>query len=142
MSTEQGTVTRVTDDIAWVRTRRTSMCQGCKSQGVCSSLGGTENMEAEALNTAGAKPGDRVLLEIAAGPLWKISFVFYMIPVIFLMAGVMAGLKLGKNLFSEPELFAFACGIAGFFIAYLIVRVIARVLEKNTDYVPKVIRII
>lgn len=142
MSTEQGTVTRVTENKAWVRTRRTSMCQGCKSQGVCSSLGGTENMEAEALNTAGAKPGDRVLLEIASGPLWKISFVFYMIPVIFLLAGVMTGLKIGKNHFSEPELFAFACGLAAFAIAYFIIRLIAKVLEKNTDYLPKVIRVI
>jgi positive regulator of sigma E activity len=58
------------------------------------------------------------------------------------MVGVMAGLKIGKNHFSEPELFAFACGIAGFFIAYLIIRQIAKVLEKNKDYVPKVIRII
>lgn len=142
MSTEQGTVTRVAENKAWVRTRRTSMCQGCKSQGVCSSLGGTENMEAEALNTAGAKPGDRVLLEIASGPLWKISFIFYMIPVIFLMTGVIAGLKIGKNYFPEPELFAFACGIAGFAVAYFIIRLIAKVLEKNTDYTPKVIKII
>ena len=142
MSTEQGTVTRVADDKAWVRIRRTSMCQGCKSQGVCSSLGGTENMEAEALNTAGAKEGDRVLLEIAPASLWKISFVFYMLPVIFLIAGVVAGLRIGKNYFSEPELFAFFCGIAGFAVAYFIIRMIAKILEKNKDYMPKVIRII
>ncbi len=142
MSTEQGTVTRVADDKAWVKTRRTSMCQGCKSQGVCHSLGGTENMEAEALNTAGAKPGDRVLLEIAASPLWKISFIFYMIPVIFLMAGVITGLKIGKNYFREPELFAFLCGIAGFAVAYFIIKLIAKILEKNKDYIPKIIKII
>ena len=84
MSTEQGTVTKVSGDKAWVRTRRSSMCDGCKSQGVCHSLGGTENMEAEALNSAGAKDGDRVILKISSGALWKISFLFYMIPVIFL----------------------------------------------------------
>lgn len=142
MSTEEGTITKVSGDTAWVRTRRTSMCEGCKSQGVCHTLGGTENMETEALNTAGAKSGDRVVLEIASGALWKISFVFYMIPVFFLIVGVIAGLKIGKDYFSKPELFSFICGILGFAISYLIIKLIAKYMEKNKSYVPRIIKVI
>ncbi|MCP5106025.1 MAG: SoxR reducing system RseC family protein [bacterium] len=142
MSREEGTITKVADDKAWVRTRRSSMCEGCKSQGVCHSLGGTENMETEAINTAGAKEGDRVVLEIASGSLWKISFIFYMIPVFFLIAGVIAGLKIGKNYSAEPELFSFLCGVLACFVAYSIIKLIAKVLEKNKAYIPKVIKII
>lgn len=142
MSTEQGTVTKVAGDKAWVRTRRSSMCNGCKSQGVCHSLSGTDNMETEALNSAGAKNGDRVILEISSRALWKISFVFYMIPVVFLVSGVIAGLKIGKNYFSEPELFSFLCGLLACVLAFIPIKLIAKRLGKNKNYMPEVIKII
>jgi sigma-E factor negative regulatory protein RseC len=142
MSTEEGTVTKVAGDKAWVRTRRSSMCDGCKSHGVCHSLGGTENMEAEALNTAGAKEGDRVLLEIASGPLWKISFIFYILPVIFLISGVIAGMKLAKTYSLEPELSALLLGIMGCILSFFIIKLFAKHVRKNKDYMPEIVKIL
>jgi sigma-E factor negative regulatory protein RseC len=118
------------------------MCQGCKSQGVCHSLGGTENMETEAINTAGAKEGDRVLLKIATGSLLKISFVFYMIPVIFLIAGSIAGLKIGETYFSEPPLISLLFGALACTAAFIIVRLVSKHLGKNKSYIPEVVKII
>jgi sigma-E factor negative regulatory protein RseC len=142
MSTEEGTITKIAGDKAWVRTRRSSMCQGCKSQGVCHSLGGTENMETEAINTADAKEGDRVLLEISAGSLLKISFIFYMIPVIFLIAGSIVGLKIGETYFSEPPLVSLLFGVLACAAAFIIVRLISKRLGKNKNYIPEVVKII
>lgn len=142
MNTEEGTITKVNGDKAWVCTRRSSMCEGCKSSGVCSSLGGGEEMEAEAINTIGGKVGDRVLLEISSKSLVKISFIFYMIPVIFLISGVIVGMKIGRAYFSKPELISLLFGILGCAMAFIIVKIIARRLNKNNEYMPEIIRII
>lgn len=142
MSTEEGTITKIEGDIAWVRTRRSSMCQGCKSQGVCHSLGDMENMETEAVNTAGAKKGDRVVLEISPGSLLTISFIFYMIPVIFLIAGAIVGLKIGETYFSEPPLISLLFGAAACTLAFVIVRLFSKHLGKKKNYTPQVVKII
>ena len=97
MSTEEGTITKVVGDKAWVMVRRSSACDGCKSGGICNSLGGSGNMEAEAINTAGGKVGDRALMKLSSKSIWKISFMFYMIPVIFLAAGAAESLDFGDR---------------------------------------------
>jgi sigma-E factor negative regulatory protein RseC len=103
---------------------------------------GGDTMEAEALNTADARVGDRVLLKIAPKSLWKISFVFYMLPVIFLIAGVIAGLKLGETYLSNPELGALLTGILACAAAFLIVKLFAKQVKEDKDYMPQIDRIL
>lgn len=142
MSTEEGTITKVSGNTAWVKVRRSSMCDACNHQRTCLVLGGGETMEAEALNTAGAQIGDRVLLQIPSTLLVKVSFIFYMIPVIFLISGVILGMKMARNYSLEPELGAIIMGIIGCFLAFLIIRLFAKKVRKNKAYVPEVIKII
>lgn len=142
MSTEEGTITKVSENTAWVKVRRSSMCDACNCQRTCSILGGGETMEAEALNTADAQVGDRVLLKIPSTLLFKVSFIFYMIPVIFLISGVILGMKMARNYSLEPELGAMIMGILGCILAFLIIRLFAKKVQKNKAYVPEVIKII
>jgi sigma-E factor negative regulatory protein RseC len=142
MSTEEGTITKVSENTAWVKVRRSSMCNTCNHQRTCLVLGGGETMEAEALNTAGAQVGDRVLLKIPSTLLVKVSFIFYMIPVIFLISGVILGMKMARYYSLEPELGAMIMGILGCVLAFLIIRLFAKKAQKNKDYVPEVIKII
>lgn len=142
MSTEEGTITKVSENTAWVKVRRSSMCDACNCHRTCSILGGGETMEAEALNTADAQVGDRVLLKIPSTLLFKVSFIFYMIPVIFLISGVILGMKMARNYSLEPELGAMIMGILGCIPAFLIIRLFAKKVRKNKAYVPEVIKII
>ncbi len=144
MSTEEGTIIKVAGDKAWVRTRRSSMCEGCKSSGVCNSLGGGGDMETEAVNIIGGKVGDRVLLKISSKSLWKISFVLYMIPVIFLISGAMVGLKIGEKYFPslEPELCSLLSSILACALSYLIVRIFAKQVRENKNYMPEIVKVI
>jgi sigma-E factor negative regulatory protein RseC len=118
------------------------MCDACNYQRTCTVLGGGETMEAEALNTAGAQVGDRVLLKLPSTLLVKVSFIFYMIPVIFLISGVILGMKLAKNYSLEPELGAMIMGIIGCILAFLIIRLFAKKAQKDKSYTPEVIKII
>jgi sigma-E factor negative regulatory protein RseC len=142
MSTEEGSITKVTEDKARVQVRRSSMCDACKSRSACSIIGGGDTMEAEALNTANARVGDRVLLNIPSKSLWKISFVFYMLPVIFLIAGVTIGMNLAKNYSLEPELGALLLGIMGCLLAFAIIKLFAKHVGKNKDYMPEIVKIL
>jgi sigma-E factor negative regulatory protein RseC len=142
MSTEEGTITKVSENTAWVKVKRSSMCDACNHQRTCTVLGGGETMEAEALNTAGAQVGDRVLLKLPSTLLVKVSFIFYMIPVIFLISGVILGMKMAKNYSFEPELGAMIMGVLGCILAFLIIRLFAKKAQKNKAYTPEVVKII
>ena len=142
MSTEEGTITRVSEDKAWVRVRRGSMCDACNCRSACSTLGGNEIMEAEALNVANGQPGDRVILNIPSKSVWKISFIFYMLPVLSLIAGVIAGMKLAPHYSLEPELGALILGALGCIFSILIIKLFARHVSKNREYIPEVIRVL
>ena len=118
------------------------MCDCCKSRSACSTIGGGETMEAEALNTANARVGDRVLLNIPSKSLWKISFILYMIPLIFLIAGIIIGMKLAANYSLEPELGALLLGVVGCILSFFLIKLFAQQVRKNKEYTPEVVKII
>jgi sigma-E factor negative regulatory protein RseC len=141
MSTEEGTITKVAEDKAWVRVRRSAMCDVCNCKSACSIIGSSESMEAEALNTASGKEGDRVLVKIPSKSLWKISFILYMIPVIFLISGTIIGVKIAKNYSMEPELGALLLGVIGCILSFFPIKLFAKQVRKNKEYIPEVIKI-
>jgi positive regulator of sigma E activity len=142
MSTEEGTIIKIFEDKAWVRVRRSGMCDACKCRSACGTLGGNETMEAEALNAVNAHPGDRVILKLPSKSLWKISFVFYMLPVFSLIAGVIAGMKLAAHYSLEPELGALILGTLGCVLSIFLIKLFARRVRKNREYSPVVIRVL
>ncbi len=142
MSTEEGTITKAAGNKAWVLVARSEMCDCCGSKGICHTLGGGKNMEAEALNTAGAKVGDRVRIKIKTGTLWKISLLFYMIPVIALVLGALVGIKIGTRIHADPELFSALSAIVFAGLSFAIIKLIANRLQDKKDYIPEVERIL
>ena len=142
MSTEEGTITKVVEDKAWVKVRRSAMCDVCNCKSACSIIGTSEIMEAEALNTANGKEGDRVLVKIPSKSIWKISFILYMVPVIFLISGIFIGMKLANNFSLEPELGALILGVIGCIFSYFLIKLFAKQVRKNKEYTPEVVKII
>jgi len=142
MSTEEGTITKVVEDKAWVKVRRSAMCDACNCQSACSTIGPGEIMEAEALNSANGKEGDRVLIKIPSKSIWKISFILYMIPVIFLISGTVIGMKLAKNYSLKPELGALLLGVTACIFSYFLIKLFAKQVKKNKEYTPEVIKIL
>ena len=144
MSTEEGTITKVAENKAWVLVRRSSACDGCKSGGVCNSLAGSGNMEAETINTAGGKVGDRVRITLSSKSIWKISFMFYMIPVIFLAVGAIVGMEIGKRNFPgfDPEMMSLTMALLACAVGFLVVWVYSRFAATKREYIPEIIRIL
>ena len=142
MSIEEGTITKIAEDKAWVKVRRGTMCDVCKCQSACHIVGSSEIMEAETLNKVNGKEGDRVLVKIPSKSLWKISFILYMIPVIFLISGIMFGMKLAKNYSLDPDLGGLLLGVVGCILSLFPIKLFAKQVRKNKEYIPEIVKIL
>lgn len=140
MAIEEGTITKIKGEKAWVMVRRSTMCESCRS--ACHSLGGGRDMECEAINSAEGEIGDRVLLKISTKSLWKILIMFYLFPVIALISGALIGMKLSKTLGIESQLSALIIGAIFCALSFLIIMIISDRLKKNREYMPEITKII
>ncbi len=119
------------DGWAEVAADRKKGCDGCgEAKSTCHSCLTTTRRTARALNTAGAKAGDIVLLSMDQGVVFKYAALVYFIPVVGLMAGALAGFGLGAGLPLSPDaatiLFGFLGLAGGFFVLTLISKRITK----------------
>lgn len=116
-----GVVESTYGEKAMVALTRHTACGDC---GACQM--GKENLERkiEAYNTAGAKIGDRVTMEMADDTVLKAAFIVYIIPLIVLVTGIF-----GTNFVLEyfqisdmVELYGFLVGLIGMAISFLFIK--------------------
>jgi len=134
MATEEGIVTKVDGALAEVRTMKRAACEACSAKGFCHD-GGRE-MIVSVLNPVKARPGDRVRLEIATGVFVKVMFLLYIVPVLALLAGALAGLAISGDK-------AAALGaLVGFALAVTFVRATGRRMGDMAAYQPRIVRVL
>lgn len=142
MATEQGIVIRTDEGGAWVKTIKTGACEGCSAKGACHAADGGEEMEVKAINEAGAKVGDRIVLNFETGSLLKATFLIYMFPVLLLIIGAVIGQEAGSYLDINPSGLSAVIGFSFFFASLLIIKIKANQLAKKNEYRPKIIKIV
>lgn len=142
MATEHGVVLRTDSDSAWVKTVRSSACEDCSAKGSCHSLEGERDMEVKAINIAGARVGDRIVLSFETASLLKATFLIYVFPIILLIAGAAFGQMLASFLKLSPSALSVGLGFAFFFTSLLIIKARANKMAKKNDYQPKITKIL
>ena len=142
MATEHGVVLRTDSDSAWVKTARSSACEDCSAKGSCHSLEGERDMEVKAINIAGARVGDRIVLSFETASLLKATFLIYVFPIILLIAGAAFGQMLASFLKLSPSALSVGLGFAFFFTSLLIIKARANKMAKKNDYQPKITKIL
>lgn len=143
MATEKGTVTKVFPEFALVKSTRSSSCESCSSKDACHLMGGEGNqVEIEALNSVNAQEGDRVLLSLKTASLFKLSFLLYILPIIFLFAGAIIGEKIAALFSYDPSSASAFVGFLFLLCSLGVVVVTGRRLEKKREYRPQIIRIL
>ena len=133
---------RTEDTTAWVSTKRNSSCEGCASRGSCNATGNQKEMEVQAINAAGARPGDRVVIRFESGSLLKASFLLYVFPILAMLFGAIVGQQGAPYMGMEASSGSVLLAFASFFIALVIVRSTGNRLARRTEYRPKVTRIL
>ena len=139
MAREEGIVIGVGDHTVTVKTTRSASCEGCASQGSCTAQG--DDMEVQVLNGAGARLGDRVVIEFKTASLLKATFLLYVFPVICLLAGALAGNIAGERLGINPSGLSAVLAFLLFFASFALVKFGSNRMAEKDDYRPKIVRV-
>jgi sigma-E factor negative regulatory protein RseC len=142
LATEQGIVIKIDSRAAWVKTVKSGACKGCSARGSCHALGSSDDAEVEAINEAGAKVGDRIVLSFKTSSLLKATFLLYVFPILLLLIGALMGQEIGHYIDFSPSGSAAIMGFSFFFAAVFIVKSKANRLAKKNEYRPKVVKIL
>ena len=142
MATEEGIVLKTIATSAVVKTVKSGACKGCSSRGSCHSMGENNEMEVDAINEAGAKVGDRIVLNLETGPLLKVTFLLYVFPIILLIIGAAIGQRIATMLGMDSSGLSVLVGFTFLFAAVLFIKLKANNLAKNDKYRPTIIKII
>lgn len=139
MALEKGEVISVSNGTALVKTSRTEACKACASRKSCQTSG--QEMEVEAINLADAREGDTVIMSLQTSSLLKISFLLYILPVILLIVGAVAGGRVGAAYGVNESAAAAAGGFLLFIIAFIFIVRKGNRMARKDDYRPKIIRV-
>ena len=144
MATEEGVVFKMGSSeagTAWVKTTRSSACASCSSKDACQGSGGGKEMEVEAINSADARVGDRIVLNIKTASLLKATFLLYVFPILAMIAGAVLGQAVAVGRGSDPSGLSALFGFLFFGLAFIVIRITGRRLSTNANYKPEIIKI-
>ena len=85
---ERATVLKTAGKIAVLQIEKSPACEGCR---ICAFKAGKSRVKVKALNTAGAKKGDTVIVQAEKDNRTLASFFAYIVPVLLAGAGVLIG---------------------------------------------------
>jgi sigma-E factor negative regulatory protein RseC len=144
MATEEGVVFKIESSAAgtaWVKTTRSSACASCSSKDACHADGGGKEMEVEAINTADARVGDRIVLNIKTASLLKATFLLYVFPILAMIAGAVLGQAVAVMQGKDPSGLSALFGFLFFGLAFIVIRITGRRLSTNASYKPEIIKV-
>ena len=140
MTTEEGVVIKAGSDTAWVKTTKSAACNACASKDSCTAIG--EDMEVEAINTAGAKAGDRIVLSLETSSILKVTFLLYVFPVLCMFVGAVTGQNIARYYNLDASAVSAMFGFLFLIPSFLFIRSKGKKLGEQDRYKPKITRII
>jgi sigma-E factor negative regulatory protein RseC len=146
LATEEGVVIKIGNSAtptAWVKTTRSSACKSCAARESCNADGAGKEMQVEAINSAGAKVGDRIVISIKTASLLKATFLIYIFPILAMLAGAFVGQELAIDSGSQdPSGLSALVAFIFLGLAVLIVKLLGKAMALKKEYTPAIIRII
>jgi sigma-E factor negative regulatory protein RseC len=126
-----------------VMCKKSSLCEHCATSGSCSIGDDAKSRLVEAQNMLGAGVGDEVCISTTTKTFLQSSFLLYIVPLIALVIGAVAGKLVGENLAIglDPNLLSAIFGVFFMVGSFVLLRVGSSVLEKE-NYMPKVVAIL
>ena len=141
-TTEEGTVTKIVNSTAWVKIIKTASCKGCSAKVFCSSSENKNQMEVEAINSAGAKIGDKVTIGLETSSYLKISLLLYLFPILSMILGAIIGEKIASDYLFNKSALSAILSFLFFLLSLLIVKLAANKIAKKKEYRPQIIKIV
>lgn len=130
---EEGRVIKIEGNLAQVEVERKSACRAC---GLC-SLRGKNTMMAEVENSIGARVGERVRIEIPSSLILKGALLFYILPLVALILGLVLGIKI-TNLQTGGLILGFSL----FILSFILIWLYSKKTKARNIYRSKIVQII
>lgn len=122
--------------LAKVKTSRHNDCENC---GACP---GNSALVLEARNDIGAKPGQRVAIEIREINMLKAAFVVYILPLFMIFFGVIAGGFVAEGFGYQLLGFQVAGGIIAFILSVVYIKFFDSAARSDVKMQPVIIRVL
>lgn len=144
MLEEEGRVTAIDGNYAYVAARPSSACEGCSQKGVCHVLGGSGDMIIKAVNDVRAGIGDNVVVAISSGTFLKASALVYLLPVAALIAGGVFGKSLAPHLELniQAEAVSAIFGFISLVVSFVAVRLLSKKIGESEENLARVIKVL
>ena len=146
MIEETGLVVSVRGATAEVEAQRRGACGGCSVNGACGTslleryLGRKRSL-LMVQNAVGAVPGDRVVVGMPEGALLTASFAAYLVPLLAMIGGAIAGVQLAGVLApSYEQPMSILTGLGGLVAALAWLRRFSLVRSSDERYRPRILR--
>jgi sigma-E factor negative regulatory protein RseC len=133
---QEGVVIGVKDGMAQVKTSRHNDCENC---GACP---GNSAMVLDAQNPVGAKPGQRVIVEVKEVNMLKSAFIVYLLPLIAVFVGAILGGFLAEKLGTASLWLQVSGGFLAFLCSILYIKYTDRNARSNVKMQPTITRIL
>jgi sigma-E factor negative regulatory protein RseC len=143
MVEEEGIVVEVRNNSALIKTSRSPACEKCLSKQFCINMD-EEEMVIEADNPLHAKEGDKVLITIGGATAIKAGIMFYLLPLVSFITGVLIGQMYIAPLIPgySPDLVSAASGAILLVATFIGLRIYGKLIYSKKDYRPSIERII
>ncbi|OWZ83148.1 SoxR reducing system RseC family protein [Natranaerobius trueperi] len=139
MAVKSGRVMKISDDEILVLIQNHSTCSKC---GACSDGKKSNENTIWAKDNKNAEVGDFVEIEIPEKNLLKVSILLYLVPIIFLLIGIIIGQKFAEiNNLSENSV-GLISGVFFMGLSYLGINIIDRRIGESDQVKPKIRSII
>lgn len=144
---ESGQVVAIEKDWVWVDTHQTGSCQSCAAKAGCgqgllsSFFSGKRHLIRVAINSIDepVQLYDQVEIAIPEHALLLGSFWLYLLPLLLLMTGAVAGNYLGN---AQGDLYSILGAASGFLLALFMVRGYSYLHRVDSAYQPVLHRIL
>lgn len=133
---QEGVVISAAGEMARVKTSRHNDCENC---GACP---GNAAIVLDARNPLGARPGQQVLIEVQEVGMLKSAFIVYMLPLISLFVGAVAGGLAADQAGSGSFWYQVAGALVALVLAIAYIRHYDRRARTNKNMQPVITRIL
>ncbi len=133
-------------EFAHIETKPQGSCGGCSASSVCgtgvfSKVFGNRKTVVRIVNAINAKPGDQVIIGLQESALSKVSFIFYLAPIVSMILLAVIGQEAAISFgYASHDLFAIIGGVVGFISGLALVRTFARRAQSDSRYQPVMLR--
>ena len=133
---QEGIVLETFGDMAKVKASRHNDCDNC---GACP---GNTAMILEVRNPVGARKGQLVLFEIQQVGMLKAAFVVYVLPLLAVLVGVVAGWYVAENYGGNILWYQIGGGFLFFLLSIAYVKLFDRNARSSVKMQPVILRIL